>query len=132
VIRSKPPRFAAAVAIVTIGPFAVCANAQTPAGYPGGDPAHGKAIYQVCMGCHSLDENDVGPRHRGVVGRVAGSVSDYAYSSALKNSGLTWDAANLDRWLTNPQALVPGAKMFFTLSNPKDREDVIAYLSELR
>jgi cytochrome c len=84
------------------------------------------------MGCHSLDEDDVGPKHRGVVGRVAGAVPGYAYSPALKNSGLTWDALNLDRWLTAPQTLVPGAKMFFALPNAQDRADVISYLAEQR
>jgi len=97
-----------------------------------GDPIHGKALYQVCMGCHSVDEDDVGPRHRGVVGRVAGTVPGYAYSPALRNSQLVWDQANLDRWLTNPQGLVPGAKMFFAMPNPQDRADVIAYLAQLR
>jgi hypothetical protein len=62
------------------------------------------------MGCHSLDEDDVGPRHRGVVGRVAGTVPSYAYSSALKNSHIVWDRETLDRWLTNPQALATGRK----------------------
>jgi len=95
-----------------------------------GDPTHGKSVYQVCMGCHSLDEDDVGPRHRGVVGRTAGTVPGYAYSPALKGSHIVWDQANLDRWLTNPQGLVPGAKMFFLMPNPKDRADVIAYLAE--
>jgi len=99
---------------------------------PAGDPVHGKTLYQVCMGCHSLDEDDVGPRHRGVVGRTAGSVPGYAYSPALKNSHLVWDADNLDRWLTNPQGLVPGVKMFFAMPNPQDRADVIAYLAEQR
>jgi cytochrome c len=97
-----------------------------------GDPTHGKAVYQVCMGCHSLDEDDVGPRHRGVVGRVAGTVPGYAYSPALKNSHIVWDSDTLDRWLTNPQALVPGAKMFFAMPNARDRADVIAYLAEQR
>jgi cytochrome c len=97
-----------------------------------GDPVHGKLLYQVCMGCHSIDEDDVGPRHRGVVGRVAGSIPGYAYSPALKDSHIVWDPANLDRWLTNPQGLVPGAKMFFAMPNPQDRADVIAYLTELR
>ncbi|HXO65537.1 MAG TPA: c-type cytochrome [Steroidobacteraceae bacterium] len=99
---------------------------------PRGDAAHGKTVYQVCMACHSLDEDDVGPRHRGVVGRVAGSVPGYAYSRALKNSGLKWNTANLDRWLTNPQALIPGVKMFFAMPNAQDRADVIAYLAEQR
>ena len=96
------------------------------------DPARGKAVYQTCMGCHSLDEDDVGPRHRGVVGRAAGAVPGYAYSPALRNSHIVWDRENLDRWLKNPQALVPGTKMFFAMPNPEDRADVIAYLAEQR
>lgn len=95
-----------------------------------GDAARGKTLYQGCTSCHSLDDNDVGPKHRGVVGRKAGSIPDYTYSAALKTSGLTWDAASLDRWLTNPQALVPGTKMFFQLADPQNRADVIAYLSQ--
>ncbi len=63
-----------------------------------------------------------------MVGRQAGTVADYAYSPALKASGLTWDQANLDRWLTNPQALVPGTKMYFLLKDPQSRADIIAYL----
>jgi len=97
-----------------------------------GDPTRGKAVYQTCMGCHSLDEDDVGPRHRGVVGRAAGTVPGYAYSPALRNSHIVWDRENLDRWLKNPQALVPGAKMFFAMPNPEDRADVIAYLAKQR
>jgi cytochrome c len=97
---------------------------------PSGDAAHGKAVYQTCMGCHSLDEEDVGPRHRGVVGRVAGTVPGYAYSPALKNSHIVWSRENLDRWLTNPQALVPGTKMFFAMPGAQDRADVIAYLAQ--
>jgi cytochrome c len=95
-----------------------------------GDPNRGKDLYQACQACHSVDENDLGPRHRGVVGRRAGSLPDYAYSNALKDSGLTWDGPTLDRWLTNPSALVPGTKMFFQLSDAQTRADIIAYLAE--
>lgn len=107
------------------------ANRPAPAP-PLGDAARGKALYQGCNACHSIDDNDIGPKHRGVVGRRAGSLADYNYSPALKSSGLTWDAATLDRWLTNPSALVPGTKMFFKLDSPQDRADVIAYLQELQ
>jgi cytochrome c len=93
-----------------------------------GDPDRGKTLYQACQACHSIDENDLGPRHRGVVGRRAGSVEDYVYSKALKNSGLTWDESTLDRWLTNPSALVPGTKMFFQISDAQARADIIAFL----
>jgi len=95
------------------------------------DAAHGKALYQGCQACHSIDDNDLGPRHRGVVGRRAGSIQDYSYSAALKNSGLTWDEVTLDRWLTNPSALVPGTKMFFRIDDAQARADIIAYLKEL-
>jgi cytochrome c len=99
-----------------------------------GDPAranaaHGQALYQACAACHSIDDNDIGPRHRGVVGRRAGSIADYNYSSALKNSGLTWDKTMLDRWLSNPSALVPGTKMFFKIDDAQTRADLIAYLA---
>ena len=119
-----------ATAVVALAAASV--HAVAAPGTPTGDPGRGKTVYQVCMGCHSLDEDDVGPRHRGVVGRVAGTVPGYAYSPALKNSRIVWSQDTLDRWLTNPQALVPGAKMFFAMPNAQDRADVIAYLTEQR
>lgn len=87
-------------------------------------------LYQGCQDCHSFDTNDVGPKHRGVFGRKAGSVPDYSYSAALKNSGITWTEDALDQWLTDPQKFVPGSKMFYHLENSKDRADVIEYLKE--
>lgn len=95
-----------------------------------GDPARGETLYEGCMDCHSIDKNDVGPKHRGVVGRRAGIVEGFRYSDALKNSGLTWDEPTLDRWLTNPGALVHGTRMFYLVKNPQDRADIIAYLKQ--
>lgn len=95
-----------------------------------GDPVAGGKLYAACMGCHSLDDNDVGPLHRGVVGRPAGSVHGYAYSAALKGSGIVWTAAMLDRWLANPQKLVPGSKMYFSVAKAQDRADIVAYLAQ--
>jgi cytochrome c len=92
--------------------------------------AHGEELYQSCQDCHSLDSNDVGPKHRGVFGRKAGAVADYSYSAALKNSGITWNETTLDKWLTDPQKLVPGSKMFFHLDAAQDRADVIEYLKQ--
>jgi cytochrome c len=108
------------------------AHAQTTRIPLQGNPTHGEELYQGCTACHSIDENDIGPKHRGVVGRKAGTVPDYAYSSALKASGIVWDAANLNRWLMNPSAMVPGTKMYFLLPDPQDRADIIAYLAELK
>jgi cytochrome c len=125
----------AAFAVVVIVAVSIAAAVQsTPSAAASstlrGDAARGKTLYQACAACHSIDENDVGPKHRGVVGRRAGSVADYAYSPALKRSDLAWDEATLDRWLTNPSALVPGTKMFFKLDDAQARADVIAYLRE--
>jgi cytochrome c len=103
-----------------------------PPAMAAGDPVSGARLYQSCMGCHSLDENDVGPKHRGVVGRVAGTAPGYAYSVTLRKSGIVWTPQNIDRWLTNPQAMVPGAKMYFSVAKPRDRADIIAYLAQQR
>jgi cytochrome c len=100
------------------------------AGPPTGDASHGEALYEACQHCHLLDKNDVEPRHCGVFGRKAASLSDYDYSDALKSANITWNEETLDKWLTDPQAVAPGAKMFFHLDNPQDRADVIAYLTE--
>ncbi|NSM55867.1 c-type cytochrome, partial [Serratia marcescens] len=77
-----------------------------------------------------IEKNDVGPMHKGVVGRVAGTVAGYNYSPALKNSKIVWTEANLDKWLSGPDAMVPGTKMFYEVQDPKDRADIIAFLKE--
>ena len=96
-----------------------------------GDAAHGKEIYDTrCSACHSLDANRVGPMHRGVYGRKAGSVPDYAYSAGVKAATVIWSEATLDKWLADPRAFIPGAKMTFRLGQQADRADVIAYLRQ--
>lgn len=95
-----------------------------------GDVTRGEVLYQGCQDCHSIEKNDLGPLHKGVVGRKAGSVPGFAYSPALKDSGLTWTEDNLDRWLADPQRLVPGSRMFYHLGEAQDRADVIAFLKE--
>ena len=104
----------------------------TAAALAEGDPVKGAEVYDKCFACHSPDANRIGPRHRGVVGRVAGSLPDFAYSPALKKAGFTWDETLLDRWLTDPGKLVPGNRMGFSLQNPGMRADVIAYLKTLK
>jgi cytochrome c len=99
-----------------------CARADEP----------GEAVFKRnCSICHSVEpgKNKIGPSLAGVVGRKAGSVPGYSYSDANKKSGLTWDEATLDKYLTDPRAVVPGTKMLFAgLKNPADRKAVIAYL----
>ena len=98
-----------------------------------GDAAKGKKIFAKCMACHTLEagKNKVGPSLHGIVGRKSGSIEGFSYSDAMKNSGLTWDEATLDKYLTSPKAEVPGNKMVFPgLPKPDDRANVIAYLKE--
>jgi cytochrome c len=119
-----------AAAVVLAGAVSAALARSAWAGGLTGDAARGETLYEACQDCHSLDKNDVGPRHRGVFGRKAASLPDYDYSNALKSANIVWSEETLDKWLTDPQAVAPGAKMFFHLDNPQDRADVIAYLKE--
>lgn len=93
------------------------------------------AAFAVCAACHATEPGRtiVGPSLADVAGRKAGSVPGYAYSEALKASGLTWDQATLDKWLTSPQKTVPGTKMPFAgIPDPAKRKEVIRYLMTLK
>jgi cytochrome c len=97
---------------------------------PSPEVAEGKMLYESkCGGCHSLEMNRVGPKHRGVVGRKVASVPDYDYSPAVKKLGGVWTPERIDRWLQGPQAMAPGAKMYFQVSDPAQRKAIIAYLA---
>jgi cytochrome c len=94
-----------------------------------GDATRGAALYDdKCGACHSLDANRVGPAHRGVYGRKAGSAPGFDYSPGVKASKVIWKEATLNQWLTSPQDFIPGARMGFRLSDPQQRADVIAFL----
>jgi cytochrome c len=111
---------------------AVLAMASAGSAVAGGDATKGQAKWESrCTGCHSLDEDRIGPRHRGVFGRKAGSVAGFSYSAALKSAGFAWDETKLDAWLTDPQALLPGQRMNFRVAKPEDRADIIAYLKSV-
>jgi cytochrome c len=93
------------------------------------DATRGGELYESrCFGCHSLDANRIGPMHRGVFGRKAGTVADFNYSPAVRNAGVVWDETTLQRWLTNPPALIPGTRMTFRVAAPEDRADIVAFL----
>lgn len=94
--------------------------------------AGAKVFKTNCSICHSVQpgRNIIGPSLFGVVGRRCGQAPGFYYSDANRKSGLTWDAATLDRYLTSPRGLVPGTLMTFPgLKDAKQRADVIAYLS---
>lgn len=93
----------------------------------------GKELFgRRCSGCHATDLNKEGPRLRGVYGRQAGSLPGFGYSEALKKTGVIWNDASLDRWLSDPDAMAPDTDMAFRLADAEERRAVIAYLKILR
>ncbi len=100
------------------------------------DAEKGKEIYdRKCAICHPTESgvNKLGPSLAGVFGRKAGAVPGYNYSEALKGSDVVWNAESLDPWLADPHQFVPGDKMPFPgIKNASERQDVIAYLKELK
>jgi cytochrome c len=111
------------------------ALAELPAAYQTADLDNGQAKFALCKSCHTAikDGGDMtGPNLFGVFGRKAGSKPGFAYSDALKASGITWDADKLNAWITSPKTLVPGTKMtYIGMEDPKDRTDLIAYLKTI-
>ena len=109
-------------------------DAPAPAAAKAGDPAAGEKVFTKCRACHQIGEtakNSVGPELNGVIGRHSGSVPDYNYSEANKNSGLTWDEPTFREYIKNPKAKVPGTKMIFAgLTREKDIDDIVAYLEQ--
>ena len=96
-----------------------------------GDAVAGQATFARCGICHTVEvgKNKIGPSLAGVVGRKAGTLAGYNYSTQMVASGVTWTPAVLDKYLTKPQSVVPGTKMIFPgLPNAVDRANVIAYL----
>lgn len=97
-----------------------------------GDAAAGPKAFAACRTCHVVDPdvNRIGPSLHGIVGRTAGTVADFNYSPANKNSGITWTSEKLFQYLEKPQRIVPGTKMIYPgQSKAQTRADLIAYLA---
>jgi glucose/arabinose dehydrogenase len=100
------------------------------------DAVAGKAFFRAqCALCHSAEPNDnggaQGPSLHALIGRSAATASGFSYTPALKASGLSWDAASLDRFLTAPATVVPGSSMVVAVPKQADRENVVAYFAAL-
>jgi cytochrome c len=96
-----------------------------------GDPVHGKAVFEKrCTGCHAMAVDREGPRLAGVYGRRAGNIAGFTYSAGLKNSGLTWNDATLEKWLSDPDLMVPDNNMSFSVPKAEERRNLIAYLKQ--
>jgi cytochrome c len=95
------------------------------------------ATWARCAVCHDATKggpNKIGPNLYGVVGKKAGThAAGFKYSDGLKKSGLTWNAATLDKWIENPRALVPNTMMAFPgLKDPAKRAELVGYLTSLK
>jgi cytochrome c len=98
-----------------------------------GDPAQGERVFNKCKACHAVDEpqNKIGPHLVGVFGRQAGSVEDFRYSDALKESGVTWNDETLAQYLADPRGYIKGNRMAFVgLKDEEEVTDLIAYLKQ--
>lgn len=94
--------------------------------------AAGQKLYESkCTGCHSVDSDRVGPRHRDVVGRKVASVPGYTYSPAIRKLGGIWTPARLDQWLSGTQKMAPGSKMYIAIDDASQRRLIIAYLKSV-
>ena len=98
-----------------------------------GDLGHGEKIFKKCSACHQIasgGKNMIGPNLWSVIGRTAGSVSDYKYSKAMVAYGKEWTFEEMNSYLIKPQAYVKGTKMAFAgLRKEKDRASVILFMN---
>jgi len=96
-----------------------------------GDPVRGEARFQDCAACHRLEAgvNEVGPSLHGIFTRKAGELKGFRYSPAMKRSDVTWTPETLEKYLADPQAMIPANRMPYAgMANASDRADLVAYL----
>jgi len=124
---------ARSASIVALGVLALVALWTVQPSQAAGQGAQdGKSLFEKrCSGCHALDADHEGPRLRGVFGRPAGKVKTFKYSEALQKAKVTWDEAELDKWLTDTESVVPDNDMGFRVPKQEERAAIIAYLKSL-
>ena len=124
------------VGLLGLGAAAVLVGLYGPA-LAEGDATKGKAAFAKCGICHQVGPGAktlVGPELNGIVGRKAASIADYTYSAGMKKlgeQGFVWTEENIDKWITDPKAMIPDSPMALAFAGVPDageRADIIAYL----
>jgi cytochrome c len=114
--------------------FAAAALVAAATGALAQDVDHGATVFKKCMPCHNIGPgatNKVGPELDALDGRHSGSVADYSYSDANKNSGIVWGEATFKEYIKDPRTKIPGTKMVFAgIKDDKDINDLWAYLKQ--
>jgi cytochrome c len=115
--------------------IAIAGAASAQMTLPAAKPPDGAALFkQQCATCHTTSSSEAprqGPSLNRIVGRQAGKLEGFHYSSELAQAGFVWDESRLDAWLTNPQAVIPGAVMPYRQANAETRGLIIDYLKGL-
>ena len=130
VVPAPAPAAVPPAAPAAAAPAAAAGATVTLAGLTG-DAARGERVFAQCRTCHAVEAgvNKVGPSLKGIIGRQAGTIANFRYSPANKNSGITWTEDVLFAYLENPRQYMPGTYMSYVgLKQPQQRADVIAYL----
>jgi cytochrome c len=119
------------IAVLTVA-LLIAGSLSTPA-FAVGDAEAGQQLFgRTCGGCHQVGESArgaFGPQLNGIIGRLAGSTTDYQYSSAMKSSGVVWTRETLAAYIENPKSVVSGTRrIFWGISDPEKIENLLAYL----
>jgi cytochrome c len=123
-VRISIPGAVAGAALLLVVPAGLAAAA---------DAEHGKVLYQGCAACHTERPDALGPSLKGVFGRKAAALEDFRYSNPMKRANLVWDEDNLRAYIIDPQGKVKGNRMpYGGITNPKDVDDIVAYLKTLK
>jgi len=126
-------------AVAVLLAYAVCMSpmvAQAQMTLPDDNPAppDGATLFlNQCGTCHTVEHGAAprqGPNLAGVVGRKAGSLPGFKYSEGFSKADWTWDPVHLDTWLTNPQAMIPGAVMLYRQADPATRKSIVGWLAD--
>ncbi|MBT2373675.1 c-type cytochrome [Pseudomonas fluorescens] len=120
------------VALLTCAVTLTAGLFSAPLFAAGDAEAGGKLFSKTCGGCHSIGVNargGFGPELNGIIGRPAGTTTDYQYSDAMKNSGVVWTREKLAAYIEAPKKVVSGTRMiFWGISDPEKIENLLAYL----